>query len=182
MQVDNTTSYPVMCRFPLLAARCDRSPTSLQTDRQTDRRTDGRSISTDLLKNEAGIQRERALPECVIHDIQLVLGEVSAIVPQPLAYQTDTDVVAQRRYLDEAAHAVDRRFHQPPGPGLERVEGRVVSGGGQDEVDIGREVARQPVETVGAMINAQLVQSIQQHHQRLITRSHLSVTIFHRYD
>jgi len=36
VQVDKTTTYPVMCLFPLSVALCDHNPPTLQTDRQTD--------------------------------------------------------------------------------------------------------------------------------------------------
>ena len=76
--------------------------------------------------------------------------------------------------------AVDGRLRQQPaGPGTERVEGRVVSGGGQYEVDIGGQTGWQPVESVGTVIQAEQIQSVHQHHKRSISGSHLDDK-FHR--
>jgi len=42
MQIAETSTYPVMCPFPLSVALCDHNAPTLQTDMQTDGHTDGR--------------------------------------------------------------------------------------------------------------------------------------------
>jgi len=136
------------------------------------------SYRTDLFEDEARIQRKTALPERVVDDLQLLIGQIFAALSQPLPHQTDAHFVAERRHFQETADGVtvavdDGGLRQPTGLGLERVEGRVLGAGGEYEVDVGRYIGRQPVQPVGAMIGAQLIESVQQNHQRSISRGHL---------
>jgi len=118
--------------------------------------------------------------EGFVDNFQLRFREISTALMQPLSYETHTHVVVQRRHFDETAHvitavnlAVDGGLRQPAGHGLQRVVGRVVSGGGQDEVDVCGQRARKPVKSVRTVFDTQLVQSVQQHHQRSLGRRRL---------
>ena len=63
----------------------------------------GLKADTGLLEDKAGVERKSALLERVVDDFQLMFGEVSTALTQPVTHQTNTDVVAQRRYFDETA-------------------------------------------------------------------------------
>ena len=69
-------------------------------------------------------------------------------------------MLQQKQYEHQRNLAVNGGLWQPAGHGAQCTEGRMISGRRQDEMDVSRQGTWKPVQSVGTVFKAQLVQSI----------------------